>query len=147
MTPNRVNRAHWPTKEKKQMLCIFFCFFRSMEKMAWDGRKWAPRGIFPANPDLADILGRTDLNFENFHVLICWIPNLWISRSPDFQIPRPRPGPTVMAAFHVRLRKDIRAQCKTSTVKNQLAAASAPKKTRESKLSKVTGTYFLCTSF
>ena len=39
-----------------------------MEKIAWDGPKWAPRGVFPANPDLADILGRTDLNFENFYL-------------------------------------------------------------------------------
>ena len=26
-----------------------------------------PGGFFPTNPDLADILGRTDLDFENFH--------------------------------------------------------------------------------
>ena len=37
---------------------------------------------FPANPDLADILGRTDLDFDNCHF---WIPNFRISRFPDFQ--------------------------------------------------------------
>ena len=44
-----------------------------MEKMASDGPNWDPRGVFPTNPDLADILGRTDLNFEIFF-LIFWIP-------------------------------------------------------------------------
>ena len=38
-----------------------------MEKMAWDGTKWGQEDVFPTNPDLADILGRTDLEFENFH--------------------------------------------------------------------------------
>ena len=28
-----------------------------------------PGGFFPTNPDLADILGRTDLDFENFYFL------------------------------------------------------------------------------
>ena len=28
-----------------------------------------PRGLFPANPDLADILDRTDFDFENFYFL------------------------------------------------------------------------------
>ena len=37
-----------------------------MEKMAWDGPKWGQEDFFPTNPDLADILGTTDLNFENF---------------------------------------------------------------------------------
>ena len=65
MTPNRVNRAHWPTKEN------IFCFYfvRSMEKIAWDGPKWGQEDLFPTNPDLADILGRTDLDFENLYFL------------------------------------------------------------------------------
>ena len=33
MTPNRVNRTHWPTKENRQELLIF-CIFRPMEKLA-----------------------------------------------------------------------------------------------------------------
>ena len=28
-----------------------------------------PGGFFPTNPDLADILGRTDFDFENFQFL------------------------------------------------------------------------------
>ena len=46
----------------------------------------APNGarrIFPTNPDLADILGRTDLDFENFYV---W-GILGDLKSPDFQVP------------------------------------------------------------
>ena len=35
-----------------------------MEKMAWDGPKWGREVLFPANPDLADILGDMDLDFE-----------------------------------------------------------------------------------
>ena len=66
-------------------------------------KKWpgmAPNGarrIFPTNPDLADILGRTDLNFDNFlnflepkflDFQVPRSPNFWISRPPDLQIPR-----------------------------------------------------------
>ena len=40
-----------------------------MEKIASDGPRWGREGLFPANPDLADILGRTDLDFENFYFL------------------------------------------------------------------------------
>ena len=38
-----------------------------MDKIAWDGPKWGQDGIFPANPDLADILGRTGFSFHNLH--------------------------------------------------------------------------------
>ena len=59
-----------------------------------------PGGLFPSNPDLADILGRTDLNFENLYFenfldpkfldfQVPRSPNSQISRSPDLlQIPR-----------------------------------------------------------
>ena len=43
-------------------------FYRSMEKIAWDGPKWGREGFFPANPDLAGILGDMDLDVENCHV-------------------------------------------------------------------------------
>ena len=53
-------------------------------------------GIFPTNPDLADILGRTDLNSEIFcfwdpkflDFQVPRSPNSQISRFPDFQVPR-----------------------------------------------------------
>ena len=35
--------------------------------MAWGGPKWGREVIFPANPDLADILRRTDFDFENLY--------------------------------------------------------------------------------
>ena len=81
----------------------FFRFFRPMEKMASDGPKYGQEDFFPTNPDLADILGRTDLNFENFFFdfldpkfldfQVPRSPNFWISRSPDFQTPPPPTPP------------------------------------------------------
>ena len=65
------------------MFVPFWYFFQSMEKSAWDGPKWVPRGLFPANPDLADILGRTDLSFEKFDFLELSDPKFL-----DFQVPR-----------------------------------------------------------
>ena len=35
--------------------------------MSREGPKWAQEDFFPTNPDLADILGRTDVDFENFY--------------------------------------------------------------------------------
>ena len=48
--------------------------------MAWDGPKWGREVLFPTNPDLADILGRMDFDFENFHFFDFLDP-----RFPDFQ--------------------------------------------------------------
>ena len=48
---------------------IFFGFFRPTQKMSPDGPKWGREVIFPANPDLADILGRTGFDFENLYFL------------------------------------------------------------------------------
>ena len=65
MTPNRVNRAHWPTKENRQNLGIFLIF----PAHAKNGPRWPQMGpgeFFPTNPDLADILGDTDFDSENF---------------------------------------------------------------------------------
>ena len=58
--------------------------------------------MFPANQDLAKILGRTDFDFENFHVWdlfgsqisgfpdfqISTFPGSHISKLLDFQVPR-----------------------------------------------------------
>ena len=43
-------------------------------------------GFFPTNPDLVDILGRTDVDFANFL--------FWDSKFQDFQVPR-FPGPQI----------------------------------------------------
>ena len=66
MTPNRMNRAHWPTKENRQHLAILgFC--PSMEKLPGMALNGTGKVFFPADPDLADILGDVDLDFENFN--------------------------------------------------------------------------------
>ena len=39
-----------------------------MENIAWDGPKWGLEVLFLVNPNLADILGDMDLDFENFHL-------------------------------------------------------------------------------
>ena len=51
--------------------------------MASDGPKWGREDFFPTNPDLADILGRTDLDFENFDFFY-----FLDSKFLDFQVPR-----------------------------------------------------------
>ena len=38
--------------------------------MGPDGPKWGQEDLFPANPDLADILGDTNFDFENFHFFL-----------------------------------------------------------------------------
>ena len=61
-----LNSAHWPTKENRQKLRIFYIF----PAHAKNGPRWPQMGLggfFPTNPDLADILGRTDFDFENFY--------------------------------------------------------------------------------
>ena len=81
-----------------------FWIFSAHGKMAWGGPKWGPRGCVPTNPDLANILGRTDLDFENFYFFelldpifldfqVPRSPNSQIFRFPDFQTPPPAPAP------------------------------------------------------
>ena len=51
---------------KIDIFLTFFFYFSGPRK------KWAqmgPGGFFPTNPDRADILGRTDFDFENFYFL------------------------------------------------------------------------------
>ena len=64
--PPRVDSSKGPPR-KIGIVSPFFGFFWSMEKMASDGPKWGQEVCFPTNPDLADIFGRTDLDFEKFH--------------------------------------------------------------------------------
>ena len=40
-----------------------------MEKLSPNGPKLGQEVSFPTNPDLADILGRTDFDFDNFYFL------------------------------------------------------------------------------
>ena len=50
--------------------------------MVREGPKWGREVFFPANPDLADILGRTDFDFENFIFLISFGSQLGPSLGP-----------------------------------------------------------------
>ena len=80
------NKSSWHYKNLS-----FFGFFRPTQKIAWDGPKWGWEVLFPANPDLADISGRTDFDFENSYFCFVWDPMKFpgfrsqISRIPDFQ--------------------------------------------------------------
>ena len=53
--------------------------------MAWDGPKWGQDDLFLTNPDLANILGRTDLDFDNFNVFEFLDPTFLDFQVPDFQ--------------------------------------------------------------
>ena len=50
--------------------------------MGPDGTKWGKEVFLLANPDLADILGRTDFDFENFIFF-----DFLDLKFPDFQFP------------------------------------------------------------
>ena len=79
-----VNRAHWPTKENRQNFGIF-CIFPAHAK---NGPRWpqmGPGGFFPTKPDLADILGRTDFDFENFFFLFFFGSQISRFPGPRFQ--------------------------------------------------------------
>ena len=59
-----------------------------MQKIGPDGPKWGQEDFSPTNPDLADILGRTDFDFENFYFFDFLDPNFPDFQVPDFQISR-----------------------------------------------------------
>ena len=55
-------------------------FFWPTQKMGPDGPKWGQEDFFPTNPDLANILGRTDFDFENLYFLdFLGVPNFWLA--------------------------------------------------------------------
>jgi len=58
-----------------------------VETIARDGTKWGHEVVFPTNPDLADILGRTDLDFYMFSFSF-FDPTFPDFQVPDFQISR-----------------------------------------------------------
>ena len=73
-----------------------------MDKNCLDNPKWGQEDVFPSNPEVADILGRADLDFENFYLFVFLdpkfldfqvprSPNSQIPKFPDFQTPPPAP--------------------------------------------------------
>ena len=93
MTPNRVNRAHWPTKENRPNFVIVWIFPAYGENyLGWP--QMGPGGFFVLLIQTLPTFWAEHLCILRFLTLLIFrIPNFWISRSPDFQIPRPRPGP------------------------------------------------------
>ena len=61
--------------------------------MGPDGPKWGQEDFFLANPDLADILGRTDFDFENFYFLDFLGPHLGPDLGPAWAQLGPSLGP------------------------------------------------------
>ena len=89
MTPNRVNRAHWTTKEnhkKTQQFLHVFGPWTNWPEMTPNG---ARKLFFPVNPNLANILGNTDFDLKVFSLGTFWIPNVQIPGFPGPQIPGP----------------------------------------------------------
>ena len=80
-----------------------------MEKRASDGPKWGREDLFPTNPDLADILGRTDLNSENFHFFDLLNPKK--SGFPGPQISQIWPGPGRAWTLGVGVRCRLLIDC------------------------------------
>ena len=60
-----------------------------------------PGGFVPTNPDLADMLGRTDLDFEPLFFGFVWIPNFQISRFQISKFPEIWLGPGLGRAWAV----------------------------------------------
>ena len=79
------------TKENRQTHANFTCVW-SMGKIVWNSMKRITIVSPPTNPDLADILGRPDVDFENFWRFpgsqISIFPVSQIYRFLDFQTPR-----------------------------------------------------------
>ena len=92
--PNRVNRAHWPTKENRQKIYIFsFCPVHGKNGLGWS--HMGPGGFLFLLIHTLPTFWVAWIWILRIYVFgIFWTLNFWISRSPDFQIPR-FPGPQI----------------------------------------------------
>ena len=82
----------------------FFGFFRPTQKIGREGPKWGREGLFPALRNFADILGRTDFDFENFYFWVFFGSQIfglgpaWAHLGPAWAHPLgPRVGPPTWA--------------------------------------------------
>ena len=71
----------------------------------------AGKVLFPANPDLADVLGRTNADVESFH--FAWIPNFQISRFLEIW-----PGPGLGRAWAKSLGEPVQHEGGTALSAN-----------------------------
>ena len=82
----------WPTKENMQKLPMFLYVSGPRP----DGPKWGQEDFFPTDPDLADILGDMDFDFENLYFFrLFWISNFQISSSQISKFPEIWLGPSL----------------------------------------------------
>ena len=58
--------SHLSTKEYRREL-LFSCIFPAHGKIVMKWHQVGPGGFFPTKPDLADILGNMDFDFENIY--------------------------------------------------------------------------------
>ena len=110
----------WIAARAHQGRSTEFLYFFDFSGLWKNGLRWAqmgPGGFFPTNPDLADILGRTDLNSDNFYVLffgpqVSGFPGPQISKFLDFQVPRsPNSQISKFPDFQVPRFPDAAAGC------------------------------------
>ena len=80
--PLWTNRQPLAHQGKYQKIEDFFAFFRPTQKIGPDEPKWGQEDFFPTNPDLANILGDMDFDFDNFYFL-----DFFDLKFPDFQFP------------------------------------------------------------
>ena len=59
-----------------------------MEKKASDGPKWGQEDFFLLIQTLPTFWAERIWTLTLFIFLIFWTPNFWISRFPDFKVPR-----------------------------------------------------------
>ena len=89
MTPNRVNRARWPTKENMQVFDIFV-FFRPMQKMPCSGTKWDQEDFFLLIQTLPTFWATWILILRIVIFLFCLDPKFSDFQVPNLQISRRR---------------------------------------------------------
>ena len=85
LTPPKVNRAHWPTKENRHFCCCIFCIFPAHAKN-WP--KWGQEDFF--------LLIQTLLTFWAERILILRMLFFWIFLVPNFWL-GPGVGPPTWA--------------------------------------------------